>query len=86
MKRHDELKANKQRAADLIKSLRGQDRARQRRVEAEAAYRLALAELQEFETGERPHWAPAPEPVDADAAHDVDDEPMHDADTDAPSA
>jgi hypothetical protein len=58
MQRHEELKANKQRAADLIKELRGQDRARQRRVEAEAAYRLALAELQEFETGERPHWAP----------------------------
>jgi hypothetical protein len=58
MQRHEELKANKQRAADLIKELRGQDRARQRRVDAEAAYRLALAELQEFETGERPHWAP----------------------------
>jgi hypothetical protein len=62
MQRHDQLKANKQRAADLIKELRGQDRARQRRAEAEAAYRLALAELQEFETGERPHWAPAPLP------------------------
>ena len=65
MQRHDELKANKQRAADLIKELRGQDRARQRRVEAEAGYRMALAELQEFETGERPHWAPAPAPSDS---------------------
>jgi type I site-specific restriction endonuclease len=64
MQRHETLKANKQRAADLIKQLRGQDRARQRRVEAEAAYRVALAELQEFETGERPAWAPAVEVED----------------------
>ena len=68
MQRHQQLKVNKQRAADLIKELRGQDRARQRRVEAEAAYRLALAELQEFETGERPHWAPAPIEVDIDTS------------------
>lgn len=66
MQRHEQLKANKQRAADLIKQLRGQDRARQRRVEAEAAYRVALAELQEFETGERPAWAPAVVDVEGD--------------------
>jgi hypothetical protein len=77
MQRHDQLKANKQRAADLIKELRGQDRARQRRVDAEAAYRLALAELQEFETGERPHWAPAPVASDANG-EELDADPMMD--------
>ena len=59
MLHHESLRANKQRAADLIKQLRGQPGSRNRMVEAEAAYRAALAELQEFETGERPHWAPA---------------------------
>ena len=59
MLHHESLRANKQRAADLIKQLRGQSGSRSRMVEAEAAYRAALAELQEFETGERPHWAPA---------------------------
>jgi len=36
-------------------------RPRQQMTEADAAYRGALAALQEFETGERPHWAPAAE-------------------------
>ncbi|MEI7755630.1 MAG: hypothetical protein WCJ32_14515, partial [Actinomycetota bacterium] len=79
MQRHETLKANKQRAADLIKQLRGQDRARQRRVEAEAAYRVALAELQEFETGERPAWAPAVE-VEDDIESDSHDDSSESAD------
>lgn len=81
MQRHETLKANKQRAADLIKQLRGQDRARQRRVEAEAAYRVALAELQEFETGERPAWAPAVEvEVSSDSHDDSHDDSSESAD------
>ena len=79
MQHHETLKANKQRAADLIKELRGQDRARQRRVEAEAAYRVALAELQEFETGERPAWAPAVE-VEDDIESDSHDDSSESAD------
>ncbi len=79
MQHHETLKANKQRAADLIKQLRGQDRARQRRVEAEAAYRVALAELQEFETGERPAWAPAVE-VEDDIESDSHDDSSESAD------
>ena len=39
-------------------------------VAAEAAYRVALAELQEFETGERPTWAPAAPASDADESAD----------------
>ena len=78
MQRHETLKANKQRAADLIKELRGQDRARQRRVEAEAAYRVALAELQEFETGERPAWAPAVEVEVSSDSHDDSSESADD--------
>ena len=68
MLHHESLRANKQRAADLIKQLRGQAGSRQRMVEAEANYRAALAELQEFETGERPHWAPA---VEAPAVNEI---------------
>ena len=72
MLHHESLRATKQRAADLIKQLRGQSGSRSRMVEAEAAYRAALAELQEFETGERPHWAPA---VVAPDVNDVDEPP-----------
>ncbi|CAB4872886.1 unannotated protein [freshwater metagenome] len=74
MLQHETLRANKQRAADLIKYLRGQSGSRGRMIEAEAAYRLALAELQQFETGERPHWAPAPvvEPADSGADSSTD--------------
>ena len=39
---------------------------RERIAAAEQTYRTALAELQEFETGERPTWAPRPEPDDAE--------------------
>ncbi len=60
---HARLRDDKQAAADAIKRLRASGAHRQRVVEAEAAYRAALADLQEFETGERPHWAPA-KPVD----------------------
>ena len=56
---HAKLRDDKQAAADAIKRLRASGAQRQRVIEAEAAYRAALAELQEFETGERPHWAPA---------------------------
>lgn len=70
--RHIELREAKQAAADLIKRLRASNGRRPQVVEAEAAYRAALAELQEFETGERPHWAPAPPPADA-IDHDGED-------------
>lgn len=60
---HARLRDDKQAAADAIKRLRASGSHRQRVIEAEATYRAALAELQEFETGERPHWAPA-KPVD----------------------
>ena len=63
--RHRQLQADKQSAADLIKRLRSSERRGTQMADAEAAYRLALAELQEFETGERPHWAPA-RPVEPD--------------------
>lgn len=83
MQRHEVLKSNKQRAADLIKELRGQDRARQRRIEAEAAYRRALAELQEFETGERPHWAPPIAEVDDTESGDTDSTDIDSSDIDS---
>jgi hypothetical protein len=85
-RRHDELRAAKERAAEVIRRLRADGRPRQKMTDAEAAYRVALAELSEFETGKRPHWAPVPvsqEDVgdDAiDAASDVeetaDDQPV----------
>ncbi len=71
-----ELRAAKQRAADTIKRLRATSGRRDSVVEAEAQYRSALAELQEFETGERPHWAPAPAP-DADVEASPDAEGAH---------
>jgi hypothetical protein len=74
-RRLEELTANKEAAAAKIRRLRENGRPHAQMQEAEAAYRVALAELTEFETGERPHWAPAPaaidgslEPVDDDAS------------------
>jgi len=57
--RHDELVAAKAAAVAELKSARARGGA-DRIATAEAAYRAALAELQEFETGERPTWAPPP--------------------------
>ncbi len=57
--RHVLLQDAKRAAAERIKRLRAGEGRRELIVEAEAAYRTALAELTEFETGERPHWAPA---------------------------
>ena len=54
----DELRAAKAAAVAELKSARARGGA-ERIATAEAAYRSALAELQEFETGERPTWAPA---------------------------
>ncbi|MCU1365247.1 MAG: hypothetical protein JWN39_886 [Ilumatobacteraceae bacterium] len=76
---HAELIAAKESAAALIRQLRADGRPRQKMADAEAAYRAALAALTEFETGERPHWAPAvPEPdapaSEDGAATDADDE------------
>lgn len=65
-----ELLAGKDAAAALIRHLRSDGRPRQKMADAEAAYRAALAELTEFETGERPHWAP-PSPT----ADNVDEAP-----------
>lgn len=61
--RHDELTAAKAAAVADLKAARARGGA-ERVAAAEAAYRAALAELQEFETGERPAWAPAPPPTD----------------------
>jgi hypothetical protein len=62
--RHDELTAAKAAAVADLKAARargGTDRI----AAAEATYRTALADLQEFETGERPAWAPPPPADDA---------------------
>jgi len=64
--RHAELQATRQAAADHIKRLRASHGKGQQLIDAEAAYRAALAELQEFETGERPHWAPVPPAAEVD--------------------
>jgi hypothetical protein len=62
--RHDELTAAKAAAVADLKAARARGGA-ERIAVAEATYRTALAELQEFETGERPAWAPAPPADDA---------------------
>ncbi|MCU1392791.1 MAG: hypothetical protein JWM34_1219 [Ilumatobacteraceae bacterium] len=74
-RRHEELLAAKESAAAAIRRLRADGRPRAKMAEAEASYRSALAELNEFETGERPHWAPKP--------IEVVDEAMSVADADA---
>ena len=79
-RRHDELLAAKEAAAAVIRRLRADGRPREKMADAEVAYRLALAELTEFETGERPHWAspvPVEESVDSTA---VGDEPSASSD------
>lgn len=58
-RRHDELVAAKESAAARLRRLRTEGRPRQQMADAEADYRVTLAALTEFETGERPHWAPA---------------------------
>jgi hypothetical protein len=76
---HDELVAAKEAAAARLRRLRGDGRPRQQMAEAEAGYRAALAALTEFETGERPHWAPAVATVgevsdrDAEASDDTEE-------------
>lgn len=80
---HDELKAAKATAVSDLKAARARG-GNERIVAAEAAYRKALAELQEFETGERPTWAPPPpadDSSDADGAtEDVTDAPSIEGD------
>jgi hypothetical protein len=56
--RHDELVAAKAAAVADLKAARARGGA-ERIAAAEATYRTALADLQEFETGERPAWAPS---------------------------
>ncbi len=88
MRLHEVLRADKQRAADLIKQLRGQSGSRQKMIDAEAAYRVALAALHEFETGERPHWAPAKveEPsTEVETAEPAADELVADTESDPAS-
>ena len=58
--RHDELRAAKDGAVAGLKSARSRGE-REQIAAAEQTYRSALAELQEFETGERPTWAPRSE-------------------------
>lgn len=65
-RRHQDLVAAKETAAARLRRLRGDGRPRAQMAEAEAAYRSALAALTEFETGERPHWAPATPAADGD--------------------
>ena len=76
-RRLEELTANKEAAAAKIRRLRENGRPHAQMQEAEAAYRFALAELTEFETGERPHWAPVPTVIEeseaADAAESAND-------------
>ena len=74
-----ELLAAKESAAALIRQLRADGRPRQKMADAEAAYRHALAELTEFETGERPHWAPPPLVDDSDSDDTVGDDSLSDA-------
>lgn len=62
--RHDELRAAKAAAAARLKQLRGGGGSKDVMADADATYRNALASLQEFETGERPHWAPPPRPAE----------------------
>ncbi len=78
---HQQLIAGKAAAAAAIRVLRENGRPHAKMLEAEAAYRVALADLTEFETGERPHWAPAPPPAEpeSDGAGDVSVEPAADS-------
>ena len=69
---HTALISTKESAAALIRQLRADGRPRQKMADAEAAYRTALAALTEFETGERPHWAPAVPDADSDASEPGD--------------
>jgi|SRR6478735_5892603 len=74
---HDELKAAKESAVAELKSARARND-RERIAAAEAGYRAALADLQEFETGDRPTWAPRiDEPSDSgsDPGRADDEEP-----------
>lgn len=73
---HEQLLSNKSAAAEWIKRLRTADRRRPEEVaESEATYRMALAELREFETGVRPHWAPSKqEPSEPERANGQDSE------------
>ncbi len=80
---HQQLIARKAAAAAAIRTLRENGRPHAKMLEAEAAYRVALAELTEFETGERPHWAPAPPPPEPESepSADVSFEPGTDSQT-----
>lgn len=70
-RRHASLVADKEAAAARLRRLRADGRPRQQMADAESAYRVALAALQEFETGERPHWAPVV-PPEVEPEPDVD--------------
>jgi hypothetical protein len=80
--RHDELAAAKAAAVADLKAARARGGA-ERIATAEAAYRRALAELQEFETGERPTWAPTPA---VDEAAESDGAPAEESESDAASS
>ena len=69
-RRHEALVADKEAAAARLRRLRADGSPRAQMAEAEAMYRTALAALTEFETGERPHWAPAPAVSDSEDAGD----------------
>ncbi len=72
--RHQQLRDVKQSAVDTLRRLRSAGATREKVAGADATYRCALAELQQFETGIRPGWAPSPE-TDGDRSerNDLDD-------------
>ena len=71
---HDELRVAKDEAVAELKAARAHgDRARI--SAAEQTYRAALAELQEFETGERPTWAPPAAEAEPEPEPEPDSDP-----------
>ena len=87
-RRHEAVVADKEEAAARLRRLRADGRPRGQMAEAEATYRAALAALTEFETGERPHWAPAPAvsaSEDPGDDNEVNDNEVDDNEVDQPS-
>lgn len=85
---HERLRAAKTSAAERIKRLRASGGTRDQLADADAAYRRAAAELHEYETGERPQWAPAPEvgEAGADESRAVDEPAVDKPAVDEPAA
>jgi hypothetical protein len=87
--RLDEARRRKDRAVRRAKDLRSRRAPADEVAAADAAYRAALADLEELETGSRPPWAPPSTPADGDSAEGVvpvDDVPADEAPASAPPA